>query len=712
MVIALHRRDTNYVMSWPIPAGRWFLWPDSAAPRWNSPRRAVVDALRATAEVMRRRPPRAFVLFTRTEEPSMERYMCIHGHFYQPPRENPWLEAIQLQDSAYPYHDWNERIAAECYAPNAASRILDGEGRIVKIVNNYARISFDVGPTLLSWLEHTTPETYQAILAADRESQQIFSGHGSALAQAYNHMILPLAPRRDQYTQVLWGIRDFEQRFGRTPEGMWLPETAVHLETLDILAELGIRFTILAPHQASRVRIIGDPTWSDVSGGRIDPTRPYLLRLPSGRRITLFFYDGPISRAVAFEGLLTTGEHFADRLLSALSRSARGRSSSISPPTARPTATTTGMATWPWRMPSITSTPITSRASRTMGNISKSTARRTSWRSWSNTSWSCAHGIERWRSDCGCHSGGHPEWHQTWRTPLREALDWLRDTLAPRYESRAGQFLRDPWEARNDYISVILDRSSESVERFLGQHAVRTLSEADAITVLKLLELQRHLMLMYTSCGWFFDELSGIETVQDLQYAGRAVELAEALFGEPIESSWLERLGQAQSNIPEHRDGAHIYQTFVKPAMVDWERLGAHYAVSSLFEEYPERTRIYGYTFDREDYQRVEAGKAKLIVGRALATSDITREAARLSFGVLHIGDQHINGGVQRVPGGGGLSGAGAGTHRGLHQSRFPRGDSTPGQAFRGVDVFPQVPLPRRTAEGVTSHAGIEPGGG
>ena len=471
------------------------------------------------------------------------------------------------------------------------------------------------------------------------------------MAQAYNHMILPLANRRDQYTQVLWGIRDFEQRFGRRPEGMWLPETAVNLETLDILAELGIRFTLLAPHQASRVRIIGDPTWSDVSGGRIDPTRPYLLRLPSGRRITLFFYDGPIARAVAFEGLLTTGEHFADRLVSALSQE----------------------RTWP-QLVHIATDGETYGHHHRHGDMALAyaldyidtnyLARLTNYGEYlekhrpthlveiiEHTSWSCTHGIERWRSDCGCHSGGHPAWHQTWRTPLREAFDWLRDTLAPHYESRLGQLLRDPWEARNDYITVILNRSSESVERFVAQHAVRKLPEADTITVLKLLELQRHLMLMYTSCGWFFDELSGIETVQDIQYAGRAVELAEALFCEPIEASWLERLMQAQSNIPEHRDGAHIYNTFVKPAMVDWERVGAHYAVSSLFEEYPERTRIYGYTFDREDDQRVEAGKAKLIVGRALATSDTTREAARLSFGVLHIGDHHINGGVQRFRG-------------------------------------------------------------
>ncbi|MFB0505588.1 MAG: glycoside hydrolase, partial [Thermodesulfobacteriota bacterium] len=237
----------------------------------------------------------------------MEHFICIHGHFYQPPRENPWLEAIELQDPAYPYHDWNEKITAECYAPNAKSRILDEQDLIVQLINNYAKISFNFGPTLLAWLQEKAPDVYGAILEADRESQKTFSGHGSALAQAYNHMILPLANRRDKYTQVLWGIRDFEQRFGRKPEGMWLPETAVDLESLDILAEQEIHFTILAPHQASRVRPIASGKWRDVAGGKVDPTMAYELHLPSGRTITLFFYDGPISRAVAFGGLLKSG---------------------------------------------------------------------------------------------------------------------------------------------------------------------------------------------------------------------------------------------------------------------------------------------------------------------------------------------------------------------------------------------------------------------
>ncbi|HMA79788.1 MAG TPA: glycoside hydrolase, partial [Candidatus Binatia bacterium] len=254
----------------------------------------------------------------------MDRYICIHGHFYQPPRENPWLEAIELQDSAAPYHDWNERITRECYAPNSVSRILDDQGRIVKLVNNYAKISFDFGPTLLSWLEVKAPDAYAAILAADRQSRELFSGHGSALAQVYNHLIMPLANSRDRATQIRWGIGDFKHRFGRAPEGMWLAETAVDVETLEDLAGSGIRFTILAPHQAARIRRLGDPAWQEINGDQIDTTLAYRQRLPSGRTIAIFFYHGAIARAVAFEGLLSHGEHFIDRLVGAFAADGAG----------------------------------------------------------------------------------------------------------------------------------------------------------------------------------------------------------------------------------------------------------------------------------------------------------------------------------------------------------------------------------------------------
>lgn len=577
----------------------------------------------------------------------MERYVCIHGHFYQPPRENPWLGIVELQDSAYPYHDWNERITAECYAPNTASRVLGPEGLITEIANNYAKISFNIGPTLLAWMESNAPDTYQVILEADRRSQETFSGHGSALAQAYNHMILPLANRRDKHTQVLWGIRDFEHRFGRKPEGMWLPETAVDLETLEVLAELGISFTILAPRQAGRVRKMKSREWQDVSGGRIDPTMAYTLHLPSGRNIVLFFYDDLIARAVAFEGLLSKGEQVAQRLLGAFSED----------------------RTWP-QLVHIATDGETYGHHHRYGDMalayalhyieSNKLAQITNYGEYlekhpptheveiiENTSWSCAHGIERWRSDCGCNSNMHPGWNQTWRAPLRESLDWLRDTITPKYEEKAGTLLRNPWEARDDYIEVALDRSTENVERFFNRHAARELNEAEKITALKLLELQHHAMLMYTSCGWFFDDLSGIETVQVIRYAGRVVQLAEELFGEAIEPRFLELLERAKSNIPEHGDGHRIYEKFVKPAMVDLTKVAAHYAISSLFEEYGKQTRIYCYSIDVEDYQSFEAGAVKLAVGKAKVASVITWESSLMTFGVLHFGDHNLNAGVR-----------------------------------------------------------------
>ncbi|WP_287158527.1 DUF3536 domain-containing protein [Chloroflexus sp.] len=579
-----------------------------------------------------------------------ERLICIHGHFYQPPRENPWLETIEQQDSAYPYHDWNERITAECYEQNAASRILDSQNQIVQIVNNYSRISFNFGPTLLTWLADHAPQVYQAILDADQESQRYF-GAGSAMAQCYNHLIMPLAARRDKVTQVIWGIQDFKYRFGRDPEGMWLPETAVDLETLDIMAMHGIRFTILAPTQASHVRKIGELIWHDVSGGRIDPTQPYLVKLPEGRSITVFFYDGPVARAVAFERLLSSGVGFANRLASIFNDQ-------------RP---------WP-QLAHIATDGETYGHHHRHGDMALAyalhyieqtgLAQLTNYAAYlqryrpthevqiiERTSWSCAHGVGRWMSDCGCNTGGNPGWNQAWRAPLRAALDWLRDTIAPRFEGYARRLLVDPWAARDDYISVILNRSPENIAAFIGRHGRGRLDEGQRIAVLKLMELQRHLMLMYTSCGWFFDDLSGIETIQVMMYAGRALQLAHDLFGEDFEAEFLDRLAQARSNLPARGNGRDLYERHVRPAMVDLRKVGAHYAMKTLFNGVGEREQIYAYTVDREDYHLLLAGKARLALGRIQIQSTITGESTRLSFGVLHLGDHNISGGVRAYQG-------------------------------------------------------------
>jgi alpha-amylase/alpha-mannosidase (GH57 family) len=578
----------------------------------------------------------------------MERFLCIHGHFYQPPRENPWLETVELQDSASPYHDWNERITVECYAPNATARILDERGRISEIVSNYSKISFNFGPTVLAWMKDKMPDVHEAIVAADKLSRERYSGHGSALAQVYNHMILPLANDRDKYTQVLWSRRDFEFRFGRQPEGMWLSETAADLATLSTLAEQGIRFTILSPFQASKVREAGKRNWRDVNGARIDPARPYSVKLPNERSITVFFYDAPVSQAVAFEGLLSSGERFANRLMSAFSDTRN----------------------WEQLVHIATDGESYGHHHR-HGEMalayalhyieSKQLARLTNYGEYlekhpptfdaqihERSAWSCSHGVGRWMADCGCNSGGHAGWNQAWRAPLRESLDWLRDELAPLFEDKASAYVHDPWAARNDYISVILDRSPGSLEAYYAGHAHSPLHEQEKIVLFKLMELQRHAMLMYTSCGWFFDEISGLESAQVVQYAARTIQLAKELFEKDFEPGFLDRFERAKSNIPENCDGRCIYAKFVKPAMVDVEKAAAHYAISSVFQEYEHRSRVFSFTFEDELRHVLSAGKTKLVAGRAKVLSEITRESDVLCYAILYLGEHNLTGGIRK----------------------------------------------------------------
>jgi len=577
----------------------------------------------------------------------MARYLCIHGHFYQPPRENPYFDAVEVQDSAYPYHDWNERVSAECYAPNATARILDGSGRITNILNNYSRISFNFGPTLLAWMERYDAETYAAVLEADQLSRERFSGHGSALAQGYNHLIMPLAKRRDKVTQVLWGLADFRHRFGREAEGMWLPETAVNLETLSVLAEHGVRFTILAPHQAGRVRRLGEAQWHDVSGARVDPTRPYMVLLPEGRHLAVFFYDGPASRAVAFERLLTNGEGFVRRLLGGFSENP-GWDQLEHIATDGETYGhhhRFGEMALAWSLSHLEST----RHARltNYGEFLAIHPPAFEVEILDNTSWSCSHGIERWRSDCGCATGANPGWDQAWRGPLRHALDWLRDELAAIFEQQGGELLADVWASRDAYVELVLDRSTAVVDAFLSRHARRPLAPTDEINILKLLEMQRHAMLMYTSCGWFFDEISGLEATQVLQYAGRALHLAEELTERRLEPTFLELLARAPSNVPAIGSGAEVFIRQVKPAAADLNKVGAHAAISSLFGAGANGLLGRGFRLQRPDHRTAQAGRARLAVGRLEITSEVTRESTLLTYGVLHLGDHNLTGGVR-----------------------------------------------------------------
>jgi alpha-amylase/alpha-mannosidase (GH57 family) len=575
-----------------------------------------------------------------------QKYICIHGHFYQPPRENPWLEAVEAQETAAPYHDWNARITAECYGPNGASRILDGKRRIIDIVNNYSRISFNFGPTLLSWMEHSAPEAYRRILEADRLSRENFSGHGSAFAQAYSHMIMPLANPRDRRTQVLWGIADFQRRFDRYPEGMWLPETAVDTATLEVLAEGGIRFTILAPRQAKRVRSLDSENWENVEGGRVDPKMPYLCRLPSGKSIVLFFYDGPPSQEIAFSNLLENGEWFARRLLNTLSNGTSPRLAHIA---------TDGETYGHHRAHGDMALAACLRYIQSSPDV-----RLTVYGEYlekfpptkeaqivENSSWSCIHGVERWRSNCGCNSGLHPGWTQAWRQGLRDALDWLRDRLAPVFEEGMKKVTGDPWRARDEYIEVILDRGEENVDNYFRRISGRELSPPEQVAALKLLEMQRHLMLMYTSCGWFFDEISGLETVQILQYAARAIQLASENGAGDLEGEFSDRLSQAPGNVKEISNGALVYRSLVLPSRIDLAAIGAQYGVSSLFQDYPEETRLYSYQVQRESYERTRAARRVLATGTATLRSRTIREEKRLDFAALYLGDNTVMGGVK-----------------------------------------------------------------
>jgi alpha-amylase/alpha-mannosidase (GH57 family) len=392
---------------------------------------------------------------------------------------------------------------------------------------------------------------------------------------------------------------------------------------------------------------MGSRHWRDVNGGRIDPTRPYAARLPSGKKLALFFYDAPVSQAVAFEKLLMAGEKFADRLMSAFS-DRRGSDQLVHIATDGESYGhhhRHGEMALAYALQHIEGNQLArlTNYGEYLANHPPTHEAQIHERS----AWSCPHGLGRWMENCGCNSGGHGGWNQHWRAPLRHALDWLRDQLGPLFDERARRFVKDPWEARDDYIAVVLDRGVENRRDYFRRQALRDLSEPEEVTVLKLMELQRHAMLMYTSCGWFFDELSGIETVQVIQYAGRAIQLAGELFGRNLEPEFLNRLQQARSNLSEHGDGRRIYEKFVKPAMVDWEKVVAHYAISSLFQSYNSEAHIYLFEFHEEHRQVFTAGRARLCVGRTRVTFEITRESAVLSYAVLYMGEHHLTGGVR-----------------------------------------------------------------
>jgi hypothetical protein len=576
-----------------------------------------------------------------------DKWVCIHGHFYQPPRENPWLEAIEPQPSARPYRDWNERITAECYRPNTAARVVDSEGQIIQIVDNYQRMSFNFGPTLLSWLELHAPDVHAAVIDADRDSRERFGGHGSAMAQAYNHMIMPLASPRDRITQVRWGIADFQRRFRRAPEGMWLPECAVDTPSLEALAAEGIEFAVLAPQSAKAWRPAGGE-WRTTA---VDPGRAYKYKLPSGRSIDLYFYDGQTAQAVAFERLLSDGHQIIARMI--------GR-----PPVEGNEPTLCHIATdgetyghhhrygdmaLAWALAQVeggwSGTRLTNYAEFRVKVPP-------TWevKIHENSSWSCAHGVSRWREDCGCNSGGRPGWNQKWRRPLRDALDWLRDQAAAALDSVGGLLFKDPWAARDAYIDVLLGGAAAR-ERFLAQHGSHTLSADERVRALSLMEMARHAMLMFTSCGWFFDDLSGIETVQCMQYAARVAELIESVGGDVVEPELVDRLSVAMSNLPDEGDGRSVWQRRVRPAKIDSNKVASHLAVHALVEpEHGRTVDVHGFRCEFGDRVERRSGRARMVAATVTIRSVLTEAATPLCFAGLYLGEQHVTGGVRPPP--------------------------------------------------------------
>jgi alpha-amylase/alpha-mannosidase (GH57 family) len=578
-----------------------------------------------------------------------KRFICIHGHFYQPPRENPWLETVETQDTAAPYHDWNERICAECYSTNGAARIVNNKNKITRIVNNYARISFNFGPTLLSWLSENAPRTYRMLLDGERRSRKAYRGHSSAMAQVYNHIILPLASTRDRITQIRWGIADYQHHYGCLPEGMWLAETAADNESLELLAQHGIKFTVLAPHQCKRIRSLKDGGgWTETANASVDTTHPYLVRFDSGVSIAVFFYDGPTSRAIAFEGLLNSGESLSGRLKSGFEFNASPQLVHVATDGESyghhhkygemalayalrlleedPTVKLTNYGCFLEQFPPEYEAEIVE-----------------------NTSWSCVHGIERWRSDCGCN-GGKAGWNQAWRAPLRKALDELRDALVPLTEQEGAKLFKDVWAARDGYIDAMLDHSPQTVERFFRRHQLRALTVPERVRALELMEMQRHAQLMYTSCGWFFDDISGIETVQVIAYAARVLQLAREVFHEQaaaLEPAFLARMAEARSNDAKAGDGAKIYKEQVNTKQLGLEQVAAHYAISSIFSSFAEETDLFCFRVWRNSYDVYSSGRGRLALGRVKIVGAITGKQRGFSFAVLHFGDQNITAAVK-----------------------------------------------------------------
>jgi alpha-amylase/alpha-mannosidase (GH57 family) len=566
--------------------------------------------------------------------------LIVHGHFYQPPRENPWTHSVERQPGARPFDNWNERIHFECYRPNAYARVVDAYGRVERIVNNYARINFNFGATLLNWLERHHPETYASILAADRTSARERGGHGNAIAQGYHHSILPLCNERDRLTEIRWGVAGFKHRFRRDPESLWLPETACDDATLGALIDEGLAYVILSPFQAARVRSTGARVWESVADGLIDTTVPYRYfhRDGSNRSIAIFFYDGQLAKSVAFDGVLASSHLLVERFVGA---DARGGLVHIA----------TDGETYGHHfkfgdrcLAYALEVEAPARGFRVTNYGEYLEEHQPEWEvelrhdeAGEGTAWSCAHGLGRWARDCSCHAGAPEGWNQRWRDPLRRALNFLRDAAAAHFERQGGDLFRDVWRARDDYVSVL--GGAKEREQFLREHATHALGDADETRALTLLEMQRASLMMFTSCGWFFNDISGIETVQVLRYAARVVELLDELEAASPRAQFLELLAEAMSNDDAHGNGADIFRAQVEASRVSPRRVAASLAISGLVAAPEAQGQTAGYDFARTGFERQQNGRLALATERLKLESRATGRRYDFAAASMHFGD-------------------------------------------------------------------------
>ncbi|MDQ1557626.1 MAG: hypothetical protein QOD32_686 [Pyrinomonadaceae bacterium] len=584
--------------------------------------------------------------------------LVIHGHFYQPPRENPWTDHIEPQPGAHPFSNWNERITSECYRPNAFARIVDNYGRVERIVNNYSLINFNFGPTLLAWLERFHPATYARILEADRMSVRRRGGHGNAIAQGYHHSILPLCNERDMRTEIRWGLADFRHRFGRVPESLWLPETACNDATLGALIDENLKYVILSPFQAERVRRAGSEVWLSIIDGQLDTTVPYRYLHPdgSGRSLAVFFYDGQLAKAIAFDGALASShillDHFERRAheVGGVSSSSNGEGGGSS---GRVVHVATDGESYGHHFKygdrclaygleveaAARGLRVTNYGEFLEANEPEFEVEIKQGAEGEGTAWSCAHGVGRWTRDCSCHAGAPEGWNQKWRTPLRDALNYVRDDAARAYEEQGGELFRDPWRARDEYVELLIEPGRERRTEFLTRQAGRRLSEAEEQRALTLLELQRSTLLMFTSCGWFFNDISGIETVQVLKYAARAMDFMSELQLPTPREGFLELLAEAESNVRKHGNGADIFLELVERARVAPPRIAASLAISSLVDKSGQDGEIAGHAYTLTDFRQERHGRLALATGRIVLETFATGRQQDFAVAAMHVGD-------------------------------------------------------------------------